>query len=76
MSQPVTTCHNLGVEERRARNRERMPETAREVDGWQRVFGKVTVLYAKEGEHEIGTPGPRGVTASASPRQLVKGRVR
>jgi len=76
VSQPVTTCHNLSVEERRKRNRERMPETARVIDELQRVFGKVTVLHAKEGGHEIGAPGPRGVIASGSGRQFVRRQVR
>ena len=51
-------------EERALANRARMPETARIVDAFRAVFGDVVVTYAKEGEIELGTPGPAGVPLS------------
>lgn len=38
-------------------NRERMPNVAKMVDAIRAVFGQdVKVLYAKEGEYELGRP--------------------
>lgn len=39
----------------RKRNRERMPEVTRFVDEVRRLFGDdVKVLYAREGDYEVG----------------------
>ena len=53
----------------RRRNRAQMPLTAALMDEWRRVFGPgLRLRWAREGEHEIGKPGPRGVPLS-EPRQ-------
>lgn len=44
-------------EEQARRNRELMPDTAAEVDTWRSVFGAgVRLLYAKEGDCQVGKP--------------------
>lgn len=55
----------MSRDEEAAANRAAMPETARIVDAFRAAFGPgVIVLYAKEGEVEVGTPGPPGVPLS------------
>lgn len=39
----------------REQNRERLPTIAKALDDFRRVFGPgVKVIYAREGEHEVG----------------------
>lgn len=48
------------------RNRDAMPFTAREVDGWRRVFGPETrVTWAREGDAEVGRRQPEGRSMNA-----------
>lgn len=41
-------------EEQARRNRQAMPEFARWLGEWRGVFGPVRVLYAREGDVEVG----------------------
>lgn len=48
-------------------NRSRMPATAREVDAFRAKFGAgVRVLYAQEGDQEIGTQPDHGRSMSGA----------
>lgn len=42
------------LEAQRKQNRERMPEVTAFVDKVRAVFGEVKVLYAREGDCEVG----------------------
>lgn len=43
------------VEAQRKKNRERMPEVTAFVDEVRAVFGEVKILYAREGDYEVGS---------------------
>ena len=42
------------LEATRQRNRERMPQVSKFIDEVRAVFGEVKVLYAREGDYEVG----------------------
>jgi hypothetical protein len=56
-------------EQKREQMRTDFPLMAQVADDFKRIFGDgVRVRWAQENGKEVGTPGPQGVIASATPK--------
>ena len=60
--------------DKKATNRKLMPQTAKIVDEFRKVFPTIKVLYAEEGQYRIGTkPDPsKYVVPSIDERKVLK----